>query len=597
MTEKRDKAWWGTEEQAQQSGLVAAALGFSRRDFLKVLAATSALSIACGRADRRRRLRWDPSTVKRQQERRGEPVPDDEQMVRVGLWADPISHDWNKMGAAGGIPELFAPLLTFDQDYGLLLWAAERMTVSADGTKYTLRLRKDATWTNGLPVTADDWVYSFTRILQPATKAPHAPLYYDIAGAQEFHTGKTDDPKRLGLRALDRFTFEITLNQPVGYFPVLLALWSSCPAYQPAVQKFGDQWTEAGKIVSNGPFKLTKWERGKGLIVERRSDWWSALPKPKLREVRYSILSPEDALAAYEAGDVDAVTISASDIRSVLDAPQLREELVLTPLFSTWYLIGETGQRPFDDIRVRRALAKAIDQDLIATRVLRGQARPAYGLMPPGSPGYLGDDDEIVQAQRFDPKAALALLRGTPYEGGKNWPRITLAMEAGRDSARSRPAAEAIQQMLSRHLRMPMQLEVVDKQTLLDRLQTPGRKGVQLAFLSWTAEYPHPHDALLSVLSGGRPEQRHFWWDAEVAAQVRLAARETDMKKRLELYQQISKEIVLEHAALTCVLHMYNGVMYKPYVHGVAVNSQGEFVPPNSFYRTAFSRDLYIART
>lgn len=599
MVNGQGQVWWedlGPGERALQR-VTAASL--SRRALLALLASAGGTAVlaACGRGDGRRRLVQEDRTGRRG-ERRGEPLPDEHQVLHLTLWADPVSHDWNKTPHAGGIPELFAPLLILDQDYQLQPWAAERMVVSADGTKYTFHLRKDATWTNGQPVTADDWVYSFTRILLPSTKAPHAPLYYNIVGAEDLHTGRNDDVRRLGLKALDRFTFEITLNQPAGYFPMILALWGSCPAYAPAVEKFGDRWTEPEAIVSNGPFKLTKWEHHEELVAERRSDWWSALAKPKLREIRYRIIPPEMGILPYEQGEVDVTPVPAQDFQLVMNNPQLKQEALFVPLFTTWYLIGEINQKPFDDIRVRRALQKVIDRDLIATKVLHGQGRAAYSLVYPGFFGSAANDRELVEAQRFDPKAALELLRGTPYEGGKNWPKVKLTIDAGRDGSRARLAAEAIQQMLGRYLNMPVELQTLDKQALLNRLQTsPEARDIQLALLSWTPEYPHPHSYMTAVLYGGRPSRRHAWRDAWVDAQIVSASRTGDLKEAAALYEQIDKKVVVEHAVLTYVMYTYSAFLYKPYVHGLALNKQGEFVPPNNFYRAALSRDLYISRS
>jgi ABC-type oligopeptide transport system substrate-binding subunit len=573
-------------------------LGFvSRRRFLAGtvgLAASAALLAACGRGTFGTRIE---DTANRKQERRGEPLPDEHQVLRTALFADPISHDWNRSIYCGGIAELFAPLLTFDTEFQPQPWAAEKLSVSADGTKYTFSLRKDATWTNGLPVTADDWVYSFTRLLSPATKAPQAPLYSDIAGAVDFHAGKFDDPRRLGLKAIDRFTFEITLAQPAGYFPMLLALWGSAPAYGPAVEKFGDRWTEPDNIVGNGPFKLTKWNHNSELVVERRSDWWSALPRPRLREVHYTIVPAEQAMDAYRQGDLDLVQVPNADLASAMLDPALQPSILPLPLFTTWYLAGEANQKPFDDLRVRKALQHVIDRDNIAGAVLQGQARVAYGLVHPGFLGYAGDIPEMVDSQRYDPKAAMDMLRGTPYEGGRNWPKVTLTYDAGRDPVRARLIAEAVAKALSRHLNLLVDLEPLDKFQLQDRLQMPlARRNLQLALLSWTPEYPHPHSYDNGLLFANRAQRRHAWADGWVDFQIGNAARLTDQRDAGAIYQQVELRAIAEQAALSPIVYTYGGMLVRPNVHGLAVNKQNEFVVPHTFYRTAFSRDLYIAK-
>jgi oligopeptide transport system substrate-binding protein len=576
-------------------------IGLSRRGLLKAMlgisgiAGSAAILSGCAFGERFGASRG--SVTGGEVARRGEPATDDHQVLRTAMWTDPTSHDWNRSVHAGGIPELFAPLLTLDVNFDVQPWAAEKWQVSTDGTKYLIGLRKDAMWTNGQPVTADDWVYSFTRMLSPATKAPQAPTYFDIVGAEDFNLGKSDDVRKIGLKAIDRFTLEFSLRQPVGHFPMLLALWGSCPAYQSSVEKFGDNWTEPDLIVGNGPFKLSRWEHGNHLIIERRSDWWSALPKPKLREVHYNILSPDQAIDAYQDGEVDLIPVPSGQFQTAMGDAQLQQEMFLTPLFSSWYLIGETSQKPFDDVRVRQALQRAVDRDLIASKVLQGLGRAAYDVVHPGFLGFSGNDDDLQQAQGFDPKAAIDILHGTPYEGGKNWPHVTLMYDAGRDSLRSRPAAEAIKQMLGRYLNLLVELEPIDKQQLQERMKVPpDRRGIQLAFLSWSPDYPHPQSYANGIFYGGRSLRRHSWSDGWVDFQIANAAKMTDQKEASLIYAQVERRALVEQAALTPVMYTYGGTLVKPNVHGLALNRDGEFMAPNNFYRTALSRDLYIAK-
>ena len=170
----------------------------------------------------------------------GNVLPDDQQVFHYAFNADPASHDYNKDLYCGGESTLFAGLTILSADYEAQPYAADSWSTSSDGSVYTFKLNPKAKWTNGDPVTAADFVYSFTRQLDPKTAASYAAILYDIKGAEEWNSGKGGSADKLGLKAVDQYTLEITLNGPREYFPMLLGYASALPAHKASVEKFGE---------------------------------------------------------------------------------------------------------------------------------------------------------------------------------------------------------------------------------------------------------------------------------------------------------------------------------------------------------------------
>jgi oligopeptide transport system substrate-binding protein len=272
---------------AERIGAAAQQSGMSRRQFLTALGlgGATALLAACGAATEAPAV---PTTapaaaattaapaaaeaataVPAVASAAGNPLPDDQQVFHFAYNADPASHDFNKDLYNGGEPTLFAELTMLSADYEAQPYAAESWSVSPDGTVYTFKLNPKGKWTNGDPVTAQDFIYSFTRQLDPATAASYAAILYDIKGAQEWNSGQGGGADQLGVKAVDQYTLEITLKGPREYFPLLVGYASALPAHQASMEKFGDKWTEPENIVSNGPFKLTKWEHNSAVIDKR----------------------------------------------------------------------------------------------------------------------------------------------------------------------------------------------------------------------------------------------------------------------------------------------------------------------------------------
>jgi oligopeptide transport system substrate-binding protein len=239
------------------------------------------------------------------------PKPTDmatDQTFNTFLSEDPSSFDYNKDLYCGGSTYVVQGLFRYDPDFKLCPADATDYSLSADGTVYTFKLNPQAVWSNGDPITANDYIWSWTRQIDPATGASYAGFLLDIKNATSFNNKKGATAKDLGLKAVDDHTLEVTLEHPAGYFLILAAYTAAVPAHKPSVDKWGDKWTEpattGAPIVSNAPFVVTKWDRGQ-LVTMERNEKYATGTKPYLKTIKSAIVAPSAGLAPYEGGDLD----------------------------------------------------------------------------------------------------------------------------------------------------------------------------------------------------------------------------------------------------------------------------------------------------
>ncbi|MBT5877011.1 MAG: peptide ABC transporter substrate-binding protein, partial [Candidatus Latescibacteria bacterium] len=315
---------------------------------------------------------------------------------------------------ASGSLTLFDPLLKQNTNHELIPAAAEMWEVSEDGRIWTFHLRDGGRWSDGRPVTAYDFEYTIRRLLDPITANPYAFFYYDIAGASGYNRGVAAAAD-LGVRALDALTLEITTEEPRAYFPYIMAFHGASPAPQWAISKHGPKWTDPGNFVSNGSYALQAWRAG-DRITMALDPLYNGPNKGYVEEIRW-IFSPtmgSVGILPYENGEVDRVApVDVVDMVHVSQDPELSEQLVQVADGTTWYLFFKTDRAPFDDVRVRRAIAHAIDRETITRVVLRGAGVPAYTMLPPGFPGYLAE--KYRSYQQYSPESARLLLASAGY--------------------------------------------------------------------------------------------------------------------------------------------------------------------------------------
>jgi ABC-type oligopeptide transport system substrate-binding subunit len=556
------------------------ALGLGRRDFLKTVGAMAAfggLGFAT-RAQAAKPVKLAP----------GEKLAK-EQLLRLGgggYWQnDPSSHDFNKDLYCTGVAFQFAGLMNFNSDFVAEPYLATKVQSNKDGSVWTFTIRKDSRWSDNSPVSARDFEWSWKRQLDPETKAPYAAFLYDIKNAEAFNKKQVTNRDEVGVKAKDDWTLEVTLEGPRGYFPVLAAYLAALPAHRGAVEKHGDKWTEAGNIVTNGPFVLEQWEHNKQMVL-RKNPYFFGAKDVHVEKAIIPIIPVQAGALPYENNELDLTVLQPGDLKKLQSDPRMQKDVFQYPFPGTWYLLPQVTKPPFDNLKVRRAVAHAIDRENVV-KVSQGLAVPAWSMIPPGFPGAV-DDPKIKAIQRFDKKAALEQLKGTPFEGGKNWPKITLSMRE--EGLGSKPLAEAVQAVLLDSLNMKTELEVLEQRVFRERL---WKQDLQFVWIRWFMDYPDPHNEYFDTFYGKKTTGRRQAWVNDAFDKELEAGRDTrDPKKRLDHYKK-AEEIMQTDVGYVPVAWVVRFAATKPWVKGIEKNKQGQNVIDGNIY-VDMMRHIYI---
>ena len=284
------------------------------------------------------------------------------------------------------LKDLYEGLTIYDAAGKIVPGAAESWKVSDDGLTYTFKLRENAKWSDGSPVTAQDFEFSFKRVEDPKTAAKYANILYPIKNAEMVNTGKAD-PKELGIKAVDDKTFEITLERPTPFFLELLAHQTALPVSKASLEKNGADFVKPGTMVSNGAFQLVSHVPNDSLVVQKNPNFWDAANVKLDKVIFYPIDDQAASVRRFEAKEMDLVyNFSADQIERLRSA--YKDQVHVSPTLATYYYVFDGREAPFNDVRVRQALSMAVDRDFLAKKIYSGSQLPAYSLVPPGMANY-----------------------------------------------------------------------------------------------------------------------------------------------------------------------------------------------------------------
>jgi len=371
--------------------------------------------------------------------------------VRLGNAGEPETldpHRYNLRLEETILTDLFLGLTTFDAEGRTVPGAAEDWQVSADGLTWTFRLRPNLRWSDGEPVDADDFVFAFRRLLDPKTAASLAYFMYPLRNAAAVNTGRLP-PDALGATAIDAATLQLTLERPYPYLPERLLYPTAFPVPRHVIERVGDEWVKPEHWVSNGAYRLQDWQPQAFVRLQRNPHFAaSGLAAGPLDEVVYLPLANEqNAYNRYRAGEVDAIgTFPAGELPRVREA--LAEHLRLAPLLSIMYLVFNTREAPFADVRVREALALAVDRDRLTGPVQRAENAPSASFVPSLVADYQpapmpgadrGETERLARARE--------LLADAGY-GPDNPLTVTLRYVSGTETKRSMLGIAAFWQKL-----------------------------------------------------------------------------------------------------------------------------------------------------
>ncbi len=461
--------------------------------------------------------------------------------------------------------QLFDGLVQFDGALAIKPAIAETWTASRDGLVWTFNLRKGVKFHHGREVTAEDVVYSFTRIVDPKTKSAGASLFMKMKGARQFADGQAASVE--GLTAPDRYTLRVTLAESQAPFVSSLAVGFAKVVPREIVEKLGEEFGR--QPVGTGPFKFVEWVRGKQISLAANPEYFEG--RPGLDRLEYRIFTGEALDKMFEELELGNLEDSGIPARH---RPQLlngrRYQFIRRPILGIAFLGINSAEKPLDDPRVRQALNYAIDRRAIVREIYQDQYLPGVGILPPGTYGY----DPKLTGYPNDPKKAAELLAAAGYPGGKGLPVIQIW------SARKNEEAVAEHDAIVRSWAAVGIKAEVHYNTNWPEYKAQVYAGKLPIFrYSWYADTPDPETFLGQLFDSKSTDNITRYRSASVDSLLQRARLEPDPQRKLHLYQELERRIVGDAPLLVLSYYSYERV-FQPYVKGIQVSALGDpYIP------------------
>lgn len=499
-------------------------------------------------------------------------IGDDTFVINVST--EPPTLDWTKSEDTTSslcINNLMDGLVAFDWEsngVGVKPALAQSWTISPDAKVFTFKLRKDVKWTDGKPLTAQQFVDSWMRLVDPKTASPYAYFIFDVKNAKAINSGKLSTAE-LGVKALDDSTFQVTLEKPASYFLFIGTHPPTFPIRKDIIDKFGDHWTDPNNITTLGPFKLKEWVHEKKIVFERNEDYWGEKPKIKTM-VGQMINEASTALSLFETGALDFTQeIPALDLERIKNDPKLSSSLRQGPFFANYYYGFNTRKPPFDNVNVRKAFSAAINREELI-KVIRRDYYPLTSWIPTG---MLGHQENF--GIKFNPEQAKQYLRDAGYvEKNGKWVKATDGtplpkIEIGFNTNELHSIiAENLQNQWRKNLGLEPEIRNEEWKVYLKTLKndTP-----QLFRLGWVADYPDP-DNFMALWYSYSEQNNTGWKNPEYDKLVQKAAGELDKDVRKALYDKAQRILVEEDVPFIPIYTNKQYFLLKPYVSGYTIN-------------------------
>lgn len=414
---------------------------------------------------------------------------------------------------------------------------AERWESDAEKRVWTFYLR-EATWSNGDPVTAEDFAYAYRRILNPELGAPYASMLFRVVNAEAYNQGTVEDFSEVGIRVLDSRTLRVELDGPTPYFPLMLTHYTWFPVHPPTIEAFGgfasrdSGWTRPGNHVGNGPFVLTEWRPNQRIIVEKRATYWDAASVALKAIHFFPVQDRQTENRMFQTGQLhmtDGVPFNLRDRYRQEGNPMLRED----PLFATGYLGLNTLHDGLSDRRVREALSLAIDRATIIDRVTKN-GQPAGGFVPPYIEGY-----PSASPLAYDPERARQLLAEAGYPGGAGFPELEFLIVS---VDTSRTFAEILQEIWRKELGITVNILNKEWQVLIAEMDSGN---FDIFLLSWIGDYLDPA-TFLKIMRTGDGNNRTGFSHPRYDALLAEANQQSSLEARYRLLAQAEQILMAE---------------------------------------------------
>jgi oligopeptide transport system substrate-binding protein len=499
-----------------------------------------------------------------------------DQTLRVNIVTEPNSLDpgqeqYSYEGAVGA--SISEALLKIKPDLSDAAPAtASGYTVSSDGLTWTFKIRSNAKWSDGKPVTGADFVYAWQRILDPRLAASYADPFFDgtVAGAADYaNLDPVKDAAKipaflsgLGLSAPDASTFVVKLQAPSPFFKWIASLWMSAPVRKDIVDQYGsDKWaTSATSLITNGQYKVSEFVSKDHITLVPNTNYWGGQPTVT-KIINYEISDDNQAYAKYLNGELDEVNVPLANTQLVKNDPKLSKEIKFVPQLTLFWMDFNTRKAPFNNKDARLAFSKAVDRNQLVTNVLQGRSTAADYFIPKGMNGYRPD---LGTSQAFDAAAAKTMLTNAVGDPSK----ITIDFLI-RNTTANKQIGEFIAAQLQTNLGVKVNQVVIDSKTVTTRLR---KHDYSLYVGGWGADYPDDQD-WFDIWMTGSGNVFGGYSNPAYDALVKKADVEPDAKKRQDYYDQAQK-VLIDDAGGGFLYQRNYMFLVKPYVQGLTTTAQ-----------------------
>ncbi len=478
------------------------------------------------------------------------------QVFTYRLQGDPETLDWNRAHTSIEtwlLTNLMEGLVSHDDKMNVVPALAESWTKSPDGKTYTFKLRAGVKWSDGVPLKAQDFYYSWKRLLSPVTAASYAYILFDVEGAEEFYKGKTNDFSKVGISTPDESTLVVKLAKPVAHFIHIPTFWVTYPLRQDVVEKYGTSWSKPGRMVTLGPFEFSAYDIDSKIVLTANPNYYGE--HGNITEAVGLIVKEDStALTLYETGRLDFLTdIATVDLKRL----EGRKDLQPFPYLKTGYLGFVTDQFPMNSVHLRRAIAMGIDKSKFVD-FLHGGQKATNSFIPEGMFGY-----NRSIGLKFDTAAAKKELAKSGVKPGTKIELVSTNWE------KNLTISQFIQAELKKNLGLDIALRSFDHKTFRAQIEL---YSFPIFLLSWSADYPDP-DNFLSVFLSMAGNNRTKWKNSEYDAKVLLGRYNQNQKARAILYDEAQRLLVEEDMA---VLPLYNEpilALINPRIKNLKINA------------------------